>query len=142
MAKEPITAIPRQGNWRRDSSGMLMPTGSGSSARELMQLPKEMRDIAFGANTIIRGNFTDEIWPIISSLLAIAPRHYRTLHTISAITAGSMARNGQATTNTLQAMVNMLVPGALSPYQTQMMPRKKDSKLRRDHEDKVSADDE
>jgi hypothetical protein len=121
---------------------MLMPTGSASSAKELMQLPKEMRDIALAANTLIRGNFSSELWPDLALLNAIAPRHMLTQIFIASVTAGSMAQNGQATTNTLQAMVNMIVPGALSPYVSQPLRKKEADKLRREHKNGKVPDDE
>jgi len=106
------------GNWRRDNAGLLMPVGSGSGAKELIHLPKDIEAIAASANTLIKGNFTRELWPKLALLSTIAgPDHLRTKMFIANITAGSMAENSQATTNYLQGIVNMLVPSALpTPY--------------------------
>ena len=100
----------------RDSSGMMAPVGSSLSLKEFIQLPKEMRDIAMAANTLVRGNFTKDLWPDLAMLNAIAPRHRLTQVFIASVTAGSMAQNGQATTNFLQGSVGMIAPSALSTY--------------------------
>lgn len=143
MPAQPIRATPGSGNWIRDSSGMMAPVGSASSAKELMQLPKEMRDITLAANTLIRGRFTKELWPDLAMLNAIAPRHRLTQVFIASVTAGSMAENGQATTNFLQGIVNMLVPSALSSYNAQPQNRRRDGhKIGRKSEGKVAEDDE
>ena len=123
----------------RDSSGMMAPVGSASSIKELIQLPKEMRDIALAANTLIRGKFTKELWPDLAMLNAIAPRHRLTQVFIASVTAGSMAENGQATANFLQGSVNMIVPGALSPYNSQPQNLRRDRyKTGRNHDSKVA----
>ena len=116
----------RKGNWMRDTLGTMSPLGGGFQAKELMQLPNEMQKLALAANTLIRGNFSKELWPDLAMLNAIAPRHRLTQVFIASVTAGSMAENGQATTNTLQAMVNMLVPSALSPYKAGPQTKRKD----------------
>lgn len=103
-----------QGGWRKDSAGLMLPMGGGSSAKIFMQLPKEVLDIATSANTIARGNFAKELWPRLAMLSTIAgPDHMRTRMFIANITAGSMAEGGQASTKALMAMVNMLMPSAL-----------------------------
>jgi len=143
MPSQPISATPRSGGWIRDSSGMMVPVGSASSIKEMIQLPKEMREIALAANTLIRGKFTKELWPDLAMLNAIAPQHRLTQVFIASVTAGSMAENGQATTNFLQGSVNMLVPSALSSYYSQPMSRKKgDHKFSKNHSDKVAEEDE
>ena len=100
----------------RDSSGMMAPVGSSLSLKEFIQLPKEMREIALAANTLVRGNFSKDLWPDLAMLNAIAPRHRLTQVFIASVTAGSMAQNGQATTNFLQGSVGMIAPSALSTY--------------------------
>ena len=143
MPSQPIRATPGSGGWIRDSSGMMAPVGSASSIKEMIQLPKEMREIALAANTLIRGKFTKELWPDLAMLNAIAPQHRLTQVFIASVTAGSMAENGQATTNFLQGSVNMLVPSALSSYYSQPMSRKKgDHKFSKNHSDKVAEEDE
>lgn len=143
MPSQPIRATPGSGGWIRDSSGMMAPVGSASSIKEMIQLPKEMREIALAANTLIRGKFTKELWPDLAMLNAIAPQHRLTQVFIASVTAGSMAENGQATTNFLQGSVNMLVPSALSSYYSQPMSRKKgDHKFNKNHSDKVAEEDE
>ncbi len=97
----------------RDSSGMMAPLGSSVSAKELQQLPKEMREIALAANTLIRGNFSKELWPDLSMLNAIAPRHRLTQVFIASVTAGSMAEGGAASKKFLMGITNMLAPGML-----------------------------
>ena len=143
MPSQPIRATPGSGGWIRDSSGMMAPVGNASSIKEMIQLPKEMREIALAANTLIRGKFTKELWPDLAMLNAIAPQHRLTQVFIASVTAGSMAENGQATTNFLQGSVNMLVPSALSSYYSQPMSRKKgDHKFSKNHSDKVAEEDE
>ena len=113
MPTQPIRATPGSGGWIRDSSGMMAPVGSASSAKELQQLPKEMRDITLAANTLIRGNFSKELWPDLAMLNAIAPRHRLTQVFIASVTAGSMAEGGQASKKFLMGITNMLAPGML-----------------------------
>jgi hypothetical protein len=133
----------RQGNWMRDNLGTMAPLGGSSSAKEFMQLPKDMDRLALAANTLIRGKFTKELWPDLAMLNAIAPHHKLTQVFIASITAGSMAENGQATTNALQATVNMLVPGALSPYNAQSTNRRRDlHKTSKSNDGKVAEEDE
>lgn len=122
----PIKANPGSGNWMRDSSGMMVPMGSASSLKEFIQLPKEMRNITVAANTLIRGNFSKDLWPDLAMLNAIGPRHRLTQIFIASVTAGSMAENGQATTNLLQGSVGMIAPGALSTYRAESRIRRKD----------------
>lgn len=110
---DPLKASP-SGNWRKDSAGLLMPMGGSSSAKLLIQLPKEVQDIATSANTLVRGKFSKELWPKLAMLSTLAgPDHVKTKMFIANITAGSMAEGGQASTNFLQGIVNMLVPSAL-----------------------------
>jgi hypothetical protein len=143
MPSQPIRATPGGGGWIRDSSGMMAPVGSASSAKELMQLPKEMREIALAANTLIRGKFTKELWPDLAMLNAIAPRHRLTQVFIASVTAGSMAENGQATANFLQGIVNMLVPSAMSPYNALSQSKRRDGQRFGKHkDDKVAEDNE
>ena len=112
MATKPIAATPG-GNWRTDSSGMMVPLGGGVSAKELQQLPKEMREVAMAANTLIRGNFSRDLWPDLSMLISIAPRHRPTWGLIASVTAGSMAERGAASKKFLMGITNMLAPGML-----------------------------
>jgi len=142
MPTQPIRATPGGSGWMRDSSGMMAPVGSNTNIKELIQLPKEMRDIALAANTLIRGKFTKELWPDLAMLNAIAPRHRLTQVFIASVTAGSMAENGQATANFLQGSVNMLVPGALSPYNSQPRNFRRDRyKAGKNHDGKVAEED-
>jgi len=113
MPTQPIRATPGTGNWMRDSSGMMAPVGGSISAKELQQLPKEMRDITLAANTLIRGNFSKELWPDLAMLNAIAPRHRLTQIFIASVTAGSMAEGGAASKKFLMGITNMLAPGML-----------------------------
>lgn len=111
---DPLKASVNQGGWRKDSAGLMLPMGGGSSAKIFLQLPKEVQDIATSANTIARGNFAKELWPRLAMLSTIAgPDHVRTKMFIANITAGSMAEGGQASIKALMAMVNMLMPSAL-----------------------------
>lgn len=114
MQTRPLGATPGGSGWIRDSSGMMAPVGSASSAKELQQLPKEMRDIALAANTLIRGNFSKELWPDLAMLNAIAPRHRLTQVFIASVTAGSMAEGGAASKKFLMGITNMLAPGMLT----------------------------
>lgn len=97
----------------RDSSGMMAPVGTSTSAKELQQLPKEMREVAMAANTLIRGNFKKDLWPDLSMLIAIAPRHRLTWGFIASVTAGSMAERGAASKKFLMGITNMIAPGLL-----------------------------
>ena len=117
--------IFRQGNWARDNLGTQVPMGSSSDAKELLQLPQDMRKFLPAANTLIRGNLPKELWSDLSMLISIAGDHALTKRFIVAVAAGSMSENGQATTNTLQAMVNMLAVPALSP--TYAHPQRRNS---------------
>lgn len=110
--QDPLKAF-RQGNWMRDSLGTMSPLGGSTDAKELMQLPKEMRDIALAANTLIRGNLSKELWPDLAMLNAIAPRHRLTQIFIASVTAGSMAEQGHASKKFLMGITNMLAPGML-----------------------------
>jgi len=132
----------KHGNWMRDNLGTMSPLGGSSNAKELMQLPKEMRDITLAANTLIRGKFTKELWPDLAMLNAIAPRHRLTQVFIASVTAGSMAENGQATANFLQGIVNMLVPSAMSPYNTLSPSKRRDGHKIGKHRDGKVADEE
>jgi hypothetical protein len=114
MPSHPLNAIPGGSGWIRDSSGMMAPVGSSISAKELQQLPKEMRDISLAANTLIRGNFSKDLWPDLSMLNAIAPRHRLTQVFIASVTAGSMAEGGAASKKFLMGITNMLAPGMLT----------------------------
>jgi len=97
----------------KDSSGMMAPVGGSIGAKELQQLPKEMRDITLAANTLIRGNFSKELWSDLAMLNAIAPRHRLTQVFIASVTAGSMAEGGQASKKFLMGITNMLAPSML-----------------------------
>ena len=114
MTTQPIRATPGTGGWIKDSSGMMAPVGGSTSAKELQQLPKEMRDIALAANTLIRGNFSKDLWPDLAMLNAIAPRHRLTQVFIASVTAGSMAEGGAASKKFLMGITNMLAPGMLT----------------------------
>ena len=105
----------RSGNWARDNLGTQVPMGSSSDAKELLQLPQDMRKFLASANTLIRGNLSKELWADLAMLISIAGDHDLTKRFVVSVVAGSMSENGQATTNTLQAMVNMLAVPALSP---------------------------
>lgn len=131
-----------RGRWMRDNLGTQAPLGGSSSAKEFMQLPRDIDKLALATNTLIRGKFTKELWSDLAMLNAIAPHHKLTQILIASVTAGSMAENGQATTNALQAAVNMLVPGALSPYYAQPANRRQESrKFGKNHEGKIAEED-
>ena len=134
-----------QGNWRKDSAGLLMPMGGSSSAKLLIQLPKEVQEIATSANTLARGKFSKQLWPKLAMLSTLAgPDHVMTKMFIANITAGSMAEGGQASTNFLQGIVQMLVPSAL-PRADGYHPGGKNGdkgKRREDHHSKVVEDNE
>jgi len=120
----------------------MAPLGGSSSAKEFMKLPTEIDKLALATNTLIRGKFTKELWSDLAMLNAIAPHHKLTQIFIASVTAGSMAENGQATTNALQAAVNMIVPGALSPYNAQLVNRRQDSRrFGKNHEGKIAEED-
>ena len=129
----PIGATPSGSGWMRDSSGMLAPVGSSTSVKELTQLPKEMREIALGANTLIRGNLSPELWADLATLLSIAPRHRLTLTFVANVVAGSKSQYGQATTDFLQGLVQVVVPSALSPYLGSPQGRRKDFRKLKDN---------
>lgn len=132
----------RQGNWRQDPFGVQAPMGSGHGAKIFMELPKEIDKSALATNILIRGKFTRELWSDLAMLNAIAPHHKLTQIFIASVTAGSMAENGQATTNALQSDVKMLVPGALSPYYAQLSNRRQESRrFGKNHEGKVIEED-
>ncbi len=143
---DPLKAsTSQQGNWRKDSAGLLMPMGGSSSAKLLIQLPKEVQDIATSANTLARGKFSKELWPKLAMLSTIAgPDHIKTKMFIANITAGSMAEGGQASTNFLQGIVNMLVPSALPRADGYHPPGKNGGRIKRrdDQRSKVVEDDE
>lgn len=98
----------RQGNWVRDNLGTQSPLGGSISAKELMQLPNEMQKLTLAAGTLIRGNLSKDLWPDLSMLNAIAPRHRLTQIFIASITAGSMAEDGAASKKFLMGITNML----------------------------------
>ena len=132
----------RHGNWMRDNLGTQAPLGGSSSAKEFMQLPKDIDKLALATNTLVRGNFSKELWADLAMLNAIAPHHKLTQVFIASVTAGSMAQDGQATANALQAAVNMLVPGALSPYNAQPANRRWDPRrFGKNHEGKIAEED-
>lgn len=143
---DPLKAsTSQQGNWRKDNAGLLMPMGGSSSAKLLIQLPKEVQDIATSANTLARGKFSKELWPKLAMLSTIAgPDHTKTKMFIANITAGSMAEGGQASTNFLQGIVNMLVPSALPRADGYHPPGKNGGRAKRrdDQRSKVVEDDE
>ena len=140
MTTHPIAATPG-GNWRTDSSGMMVPMGGGVSAKELQQLPKEMREIALAANTLIRGNFSKDLWPDLAMLNAIAPRHRLTQVFIASVTAGSMAEGGAASKKFLMGITNMLAPGMLEDTQRQPYDRRK-AAAKFSKDGKATEDDE
>lgn len=115
MPNNPIRAsYGGGGGWMRDSSGMMAPVGGGTSAKMLIQLPKEVQEIAASANTLVRGKFSPELWPKLSLLSTLAgPNHLKTKMFIINVAAGSMAENGQASRNFLMGITNMLVPAAM-----------------------------
>jgi len=119
---------------------MLMPMGGGVSAKELQQLAKEMRDIAPAANTLIRGNFSKDLWPDLAMLNAIAPRHRLTQVFIASVTAGSMAEDGAAGKKFLMALTNMLAPGMLEDDRRGRRDVRKPTKFGKDG--KAAEDDE
>jgi hypothetical protein len=139
MPTQPIRATPRGEGWMRDSSGMMAPVGSSTSAKELQQLPKDMRDIAMAANTLIRGNFSKDLWPDLAMLEAIAPRHRLTQVFIASVTAGSMAEHGAASKKFLMGITNMLAPGMLLDDEARRRYDK--NKKRNDHDGKVIDED-
>ena len=98
----------------RDALGTQSPLGGFTSAKELQQLPSEMQKIALAANTLIRGNFSHDLWPDLAMLNAIAPRHRLTQVFIASVTAGSMAEGGAASKKFLMGITNMLAPGMLA----------------------------
>jgi hypothetical protein len=126
----------------RDSSGMMAPVGSSLSLKEFIQLPREMRDITLAANTLVRGNFSRDLWPDLAMLNAIAPRHRLTQIFIASVTAGSMAQNGQATTNFLQGSVGMIAPSALSTYLTSPEARQRNRQMAHKSQDGKSPSNE
>jgi len=139
MPTQPIRATPGSGNWMRDSSGMMAPVGSSVSAKELQQLPKEMREIALAANTLIRGNFSKELWPDLAMLNAIAPRHRLTQVFIASVTAGSMAQDGAASKKFLMGITNMLAPGML--VEDDKRRWRDNIKKRKDHDGRIADED-
>jgi len=139
MQHRPIAATPGSG-WMRDSSGMMVPMGGSVSAKELQQLPKEMRDIALAANTLIRGNFSKDLWPDLAMLNAIAPQHRLTQVFIASVTAGSMAEGGAASKKFLMGITNMLAPGMLEDDSRALRDKRKAARFGKDG--KVAEDDE
>lgn len=139
MPAQPIRATPGTGNWMRDSSGMMAPVGSATSAKELQQLPKEMREIALAANTLIRGNFSKELWPDLAMLNAIAPHHRLTQVFIASVTAGSMAQDGAASKKFLMGITNMLAPGML--VEDDKRRWRDNIKKRKDHDGRTADED-
>lgn len=139
--ENPLNRVFRQGGWARDNLGVQVPMGHGSDAKELLQLPGDMRSFLPAANTLIRGNLSKELWSDLSMLISIAGDHTLTKRFIVAVAAGSMSENGQATTNTLQAMVNMLAVPALSP--TYAHPQRRgDNHRGGDHSGRIASDTE
>lgn len=107
--------VQKFGNMARDGLGTMVPLGTGSDAKEFMQLPQDLRSFLPAANAIMRGNLSEKLWPRIAKALAIAGDHEPTKRFMVAIVAASAAQNGQATTNAMQVAVNMLAVPALSP---------------------------
>lgn len=139
--QDPMNRVVRQGGWVRDNLGVQVPMGSNSDAKELLQLPQDMRKFLPSANTLIRGNLSRELWSDLAMLISIAGDHALTKRFIASVVAGSMSENGQATTNTLQAMVNMLAVPALSP--TFAHPQHwGDGNKRRSHDGRIASDGE
>jgi hypothetical protein len=138
--QDPLNRVFRRGGWASDNLGTQVPLGSNSDAKELLQLPQDMRKFLPAANTLIRGNLSRELWPRLAKLLAIAGDHALTKRFIVAVAAGSMSENGQATTNTLQAMVNMLAVPALSP--TFAHPQRRgDGHTGSNHDGRIASDE-
>lgn len=92
-----------------------MPLGHSGDAKEMLQLPNDMRSIAPAANTLVRGKLTKELWADLAMLSTIGQNHKLTQVFVANVVAGSMSEDGQATTNFLQGIVNMLAVPALSP---------------------------
>ncbi|MBV6342851.1 hypothetical protein [Candidatus Magnetobacterium casense] len=138
---QPIRATPGSG-WMKDSSGMMAPLGSATSVKELQQLPKDMRDITLAANTIIRGNFTRELWSDLAMLNALAPRHRLTQVFIASVTAGSMAEGGAASKKFLMGITNMLAPGMLEDNSRRPYDKRKTRRFSKDHKGEVTEDEE
>jgi len=142
MPTQPIRATPGSG-WMKDSSGMMAPLGSSTSVKELQQLPKEMRGIVLAANTLIRGNFSKELWPDLTMLNALGPQHRLTQVFLASVTAGSMAEEGAASKKFLMGLTNMLAPGMLEDsHQRAYDRRKAAANFGKNHRDKVAEDDE
>ena len=127
----------------KDSSGMMAPVGSGMSAKLLIQLPKEVQEIAASANTLVRGKFSPELWPKLSLLSTLAgPNHLKTKMFIINVAAGSMAENGQASKNFLMGITNMLVPAAMVDGKDLYPYGHDGGKSRDNHKGKVVDDNE
>jgi len=139
MPTQPIGATPGGGGWIRDSSGMMAPIGSASSAKELQQLPKEMRDITLAANTLIRGNFSRDLWRDLAMLNAIAPKHRLTQIFIASVTAGSMAEGGAAGKKFLMGITQMIAPQMLEDNTRHRYDK---LKKRNNNDGKVAEDNE
>lgn len=141
---DPLRAsVPAGGNpnWRKDNAGVMLPMGGSSSAKMLMELPKEIRGIAAAANTLARGKFSKELWPKLALLSTIAgPDHLKTNQLIANITAGSMAEGGQASINYLQGITGVVVASAVPTadgHQQYRMPNRKNG-----HDGKVTDDEQ
>ena len=106
--------VQKFGNWGRDNLGTQVPMGSGSDAKEFMQLPQDIRSFLPAANAVMRGNLSEKLWPHIAKALAIAGDHAPTKRFMVAIVSASAAQNGQATTNAMQVAVQMLAERGLS----------------------------
>lgn len=116
MPGDPLKASFPQNTtgWRKDNAGVMLPMGGSSSAKALMELPKEIRDIALSANIMARGKLSAELWPKLSLLNTLAPStHLKTRMLTANIIGGSMGEGGQASINFLQGITGMLVPSAL-----------------------------
>ena len=127
----------------RDSSGMMAPVGSGTSAKLLIQLPKEIQELAASANTLVRGKFSPELWPKLALLNTLAgPNHLKTKMFTINVVAGSMAENGQASKNFLMGITNMLVPAAMVDGKKLYPYAHESGKSRDNHKGKVVEDNE
>jgi len=139
--QDPFNQIRKQSGWVRDNLGTQVPLGSSGDAKEMMQLPNDMRKIAPGANTLIRGKLSKELWADLAMLSTIGQNHQLTQVFVANVVAGSMAEDGQATTNFLQGIVNMLAVPALSPTYAHPQRGGDGHKTRSNH-GRIAADNE
>jgi len=98
-----------------------------------------MRDITLAANTLIRGNFSKELWPDLAMLNAIAPKHRLTQIFIASVTAGSMAEGGAASKKFLMGITQMIAPQMLEDNTRHRYDK---PKKRNNNDGKVAEDNE